>query len=172
MKRIALTIALIAILVGAAFIAMAASDKGNGVPADLSALDAKVTALQGSVSVLDQKVTALQDSVSALTEGKITRMETRTGHVIDNQPISPLYVYNEGWPQMRHASITLKTSGMGNGTVLQIWIDVGGWTCYAASITTDGLYVLDYDTKSVRLLAYTPGPPFTVDYNITLTYAN
>jgi hypothetical protein len=158
MKRIALTIALIAILVGAAFIAMAASDKGNGVPADLSTIDAKVT--------------ALQDSVSALTEGKITRMETRTGHVIDNQPISPLYVYNEGWPQMRHASITLKTSGMGNGTVLQIWIDVGGWACYAAEITTDGLYVLDYDTKSVRLLAYTPGPPFTVDYNMTLTYAN
>jgi len=181
MKKVLLTIGIIAILIGVAFVGMAASSQNNGVPGYISALDAKITDIQGSVAGLDKSVSSIQGTVAGLdknvtilAQGNTTMMQTLSG--IEEGPYSASEtIIERSYHNVRHFHVSC-AKYMDDPLEIIGWIQLGdgSWQVVHDNRSESGPVVnftdeFDASKITIEVLSRTPTSG-TIVYAITMTY--
>jgi hypothetical protein len=164
MKKVLFTIGIIAILVGVAFAAMAATS--NPAPPPWTALEGKITAvstqvtnLQGNVSAIGTNVTALDTKVTNL-EAEFTGlqvMETDWDMVKVAYGQEDVTIVSPSFTGVVHVSLTVHAWGLDEANEVDeeddgIWVycrgldkEGLGWSAMNFKVN-EGLTVLEFDT--------------------------
>jgi outer membrane murein-binding lipoprotein Lpp len=175
MKKVLFTIGMIAILVGVAFAGMAATGKNNGVPADLSTIDAKVTNLQSDVTNIKTDVSAIKSDLA-----NVTRMETISGIAEGTLPtLWTNQIIEQSYDSIRHFHVSCKIhTDWPGGLLIQglIQDQLGNWVVVHEELV-DSLqtYCTDEFDASMVIIGvinlHLMDNPFTIVYAVTMTYA-
>ncbi len=184
MKRLALTICMIALLVGVAFAGMAASGQNNGVPAYIVSLDEKVSSIQGTVAGLDKNVSSIQGTVAGLdknvtilAQGNTTMMQTlsgaKTGWLESNKPFLDL-----SYDGIRHFHVSCNQGASvipvpNPGVQIEGAIQTGdgNWVRIHYFSSQDFTFTDEFDASRIIMRVENQEPVYeTIVYAITMTY--
>ena len=186
MKKVLFTIGIIAILVGVAFVGMAASENQgsppwNSLAQKIDTLATNVTNLQGNISVIRTDLANTKSNVSTIqTElANVTRMETGSGEKNGNATLGEdTWVIMRNNPQVRHVHLTYYFDNENNDYLSSyLYAGVGPYgDTYRDSHADTGYYTVDFDAKYWALSVYNGGTPessriYGFRYAWTETYA-
>jgi hypothetical protein len=182
MKRVLLTIGIIAVLISVAFAGMAAAGNNNGVPGYIVTLDEKVSSIQGTVAGLDKNVSSIQGTVAGLdknvtilAQGNTTMMQTLSGIEEGPYSASEKTIIERSYDNVRHFHVSC-AKYMDEPLEILGWIQKGdgSWEVVHDNRSESGPVVNftdEFDASKITIevltRTYTSG---RVVYAITMTY--
>ena len=185
MKKVLFTIGIIAILVGVAFVGIAASVNQGAQPWNvleqkIDALNTNVTNIQGNISAIKIDLATTKNNVSAIKAelGNVTRMETGSGGGNGTAALGmDTWVILKNNPQVRHVHLTYYFDNENNDYLSSyLWAAVGPYgNIYKDCFAHSGNYTVDFDAAGWGVSVYNGGTESSPDtygfkYAFTETY--
>ena len=173
MKKVLFTIGIIAILVGVAFVGIAASVNQGAQPWNvleqkIDALNTNVTNIQGNISAIKIDLATTKNNVSAIKAelGNVTRMETGSGGGNGTAALGmDTFIIIKNNPQVRHVHITYYFDNQDNSYLSSnLWTGVGPYgDIYKDYFALSGNYTVDFDAQYWGLSVYNGGTEVSPD---------